>query len=517
MLRSIKNGCYVLLLLMSAAADVCAADEAAFDPSPWIEDLHQIRTAFAEKYANFEWAVFEREIDLSDLFARAEGQLRDAASDDEAKEAIDRLVGTLGDGHVRVRWAVSRSELGNTPTPPVQSDVCQMLGYDAAMSGDPLGPHIPGYQPLPHDTASEFPTGWILSAGQRVGVIRIGLFAPQGSPELCRSALSRLSIAPTASCDEQCAARVESAAYGIMSRDLAERIRALQLLGATTLLIDLTGNGGGSQWAEAAARIVSPFRLRSERRDFVRGQHWADHWESVARGLRQAENTASVADRVMLDHWAQQADRARAEANKGCSSAPFWSGQRPDCQWLGRGFYATGILAEADAAALREKSWGSLVFSPAEYDFEQAVWHGPILLLVDGRTGSAAEEFTAVLQDNRAAIVIGAPTAGAGCGHTDGGTPTTLTHSGDVLELPDCARIRLDGSNEVAGIDPDFVIGFRSKDGFHRKGLRLAAALPGGVAAASRLCKREHCNTRTRAANARALKPFTQRTSTAAP
>ena len=322
MLRGIKNGCCVLLLVMSVAADVCAA-AAAFDPNPWIEDLRQIRTAFSEKYANFEWAVFEREIDLSDLFAQAEGRLRDATGDEEAKEVVDRLMRTLGDGHVRVRWAVRRSGFRTTPTPLVRSDVCQRLGYDAAMSGDPLGPHIPGYQPLPNDIASEFPTGWILSARQRVGVIRIGLFAPQGSPELCRSALSRLSIEPNASCDEECAARVESAAYGIMSRDLAARIRALQRLGATTLLIDLTGNGGGSQWAEAAARIVSPFRLRSERRDFVRGQHWADHWESVARGLRGAESTASVADRVMLDHWAQQADRARAEANMGCSSAPF--------------------------------------------------------------------------------------------------------------------------------------------------------------------------------------------------
>ncbi len=279
-----------------------------------------------------------------------------------------------------------------------------------------------------------------------------------------------------------------------MSRDLAARIRALQRLGATTLLVDLTGNGGGSQWAEAAARMVSPLRLRSERRNFARGQHWADHWESIARDLRQAESTASAADRIMLDHWAQQADRARAEANTACSSAPFWSGQRPDCQWLSRGFYATGILAEADAAGLRKKAWGSLVFSPAEYDFEEAVWRGPIMLLVDGSTGSAAEEFTAVLQDNRSAVVIGAPTAGAGCGHTDGGTPTTLSHSGGILELPDCARIRLDGSNEVGGIDPDVVIGFRSTDGFRRKGLRLASALPRGVAAAVRLCKRERCN-----------------------
>ena len=94
---------------------------------------------------------------------------------------------------------------------------------------------------------------------------------------------------------------------------------------------------------------------------------------------------------------------------------------------------------------------------------------------------------------NKAAVIIGAPTAGAGCGHTRGGTPTTLTHSHGILELPDCARFRRDGSNEVRGIDPDILIGFRVTDGMGRKGLRAAAVLSRGVTAAVQLCEREHC------------------------
>jgi hypothetical protein len=474
------------LLVLVAASSAVRADTKTFDPQPWIDDLHQIRAAFAEKYANFEWAVFEREIDLSDLFTRTEARLRDATGDDEAKAAIDRLTRILGDGHVRVRWPAI------VPTPQAPSSVCQVLGYDGAMSGRALGPHIPGYHALSDEVAPEFPTGFIQSARQRVGVIRIGLFSPQGFPGLCAALLEKLSIAPNGACDQQCADRVESAAYRDMSRDLATRIRTLAKLGATTLLIDLTGNGGGSQWAEAAARIVSPVRLRSERRDFVRGQHWASHWESIAKELRQAQGEASEADRANIERWALQADRATAEATTSCSSEAFWSGRRPDCQWLADGFYATGLLGEGDAAALRKKPWGALVFSPAQYEFEEAVWHGPLLLLVDGGTGSAAEEFVAVLQDNKAAVVIGAPTAGAGCGHTDGGTPTTLTHSGGVLELPDCARIRLDGSNEVMGVDPEILVGFRSTDGLRRKGLRLAPVLPRGISAAVRLCDCGH-------------------------
>jgi hypothetical protein len=95
-----------LALVVIALVDGASANGPVqrYDADRWIEDLRAIRSALAEKYANFEWAVFEREIDLSDLFARTEARLREVASDVEAKAAIDRLTRILGDGHVRVRW-----------------------------------------------------------------------------------------------------------------------------------------------------------------------------------------------------------------------------------------------------------------------------------------------------------------------------------------------------------------------------------------------------------------------------
>ena len=91
-----------------------------------------------------------------------------------------------------------------------------------------------------------------------------------------------------------------------------------------------------------------------------------------------------------------------------------------------------------------------------------------------------------MLQDNRAAVILGAPTAGAGCGHTRGGLDTVLQHSGARLRLPDCARFRADGSNEVSGIDPDVLIGFRENDGPARRAKRLAVALPAALELARR-------------------------------
>lgn len=105
-----------------------------------------------------------------------------------------------------------------------------------------------------------------------------------------------------------------------------------------------------------------------------------------------------------------------------------------------------------------------MVFSPAQFPYHDGVWSGPLIVLVDGETWSAAESFAAVLQDNHAALIVGARTGGAGCGHTNGGTPTRLAHSGATLDLPDCVRFRADGSNEVRGILPDLVLATRGND-----------------------------------------------------
>jgi len=144
-------------------------------------------------------------------------------------------------------------------------------------------------------------------------------------------------------------------------------------------------------------------------------------------------------------------------------------------------------MMRSDSAQLHGKPWASLAFTPAKFKYSPGVWSGPLIVLVNGNTGSAAEEFTAVLQDNDAAVVMGAPTACAGCGHTDGGTPTTLHNSGGVLVIPDCAHFRADGSNEVMGIQPDVLVGLRSQDSRHRQALRVAAKLPEPVQSAFKL------------------------------
>ena len=71
----------------------------------------------------------------------------------------------------------------------------------------------------------------------------------------------------------------------------------------------------------------------------------------------------------------------------------------------------------------------------------------------------------------------------------DKGIGLTLTNSKAVLEVPDCARFRADGSNEVMGIQPDVPVAFGAVDGPHLRAERFLAKLPEAVERLSALKK----------------------------
>lgn len=92
-----------------------------------------------------------------------------------------------------------------------------------------------------------------------------------------------------------------------------------------------------------------------------------------------------------------------------------------------------------------------------QYEYQRP-FSGRLFIMQDERTASASEQFAALLLDNGVAQTIGKRTMGAGCGYTNGGNPVTLKHSGLVIRMPDCARLRADGTNEYEGIKPDYPV-----------------------------------------------------------
>ncbi|MDB5493322.1 MAG: hypothetical protein JWP86_659 [Phenylobacterium sp.] len=467
------------LCVVALAALLGAAPAEALDRAAWLRDLDQARAAVAGKYANLEWLARDRDVDVGRLFDQARRQIASSKSDAGARAAFDRLVRGMGDGHVEIRWPAA-DPAADPPAAP-----CAALGFGDRRIGKPLPAFATGYRAI--RGPEEFPAGLIRAGGRQVGVVRIDQFGPEPDPALCKAALQALAIPADRPCDDACERRMLAWLYGRLTQDFAATLHALRRAGAQTLVADLTGNGGGSEWAEAAARMVTPRRLTAERMGFVRSRHWTEKWARDAAVLRAAAARETGHDRAFLLKAAQAYDARRTAAATRCDGEPLFRKGRPACRWVVRGFFATGFVGAADPSRFRGKPWAGRIFSPSKYAYAEGVWRGPLIVLVNGGTWSAAEEFAAELQDNRAAVIMGAPTGGAGCGHTDGGDPTTLRNSGAVLLLPDCVRLRADGSNEVTGVRPDVAVDLHGHDGARRQAKLWAQKLPEAVRRASAL------------------------------
>jgi C-terminal processing protease CtpA/Prc len=104
-------------------------------------------------------------------------------------------------------------------------------------------------------------------------------------------------------------------------------------------------------------------------------------------------------------------------------------------------------------------------------------WRGPLYVLTNGSTYSAAEMFAATLQNNGAARVVGTRSGGDGCGFMIEGTAVTLPGSRLRVRMPNCVRLRSDGSNEVAGIAPDLPVQAREGESARARTERLIAEI----------------------------------------
>jgi len=477
------------LTLLAVPAVAQTPQAPAFDAEGWVSDLRQVREAMGSHYANLDWAVNEREAPLGQLFQVGEQRLRMARSDADAREVFERLEKFLGDGHVDFVWAQPPAGGAASGAGPDDRPPCDILGFKAdGRDGQAIATRLPGYQALEGD--SGFPAGIVEVDGRKVGVIRIAQMSAYAHPQACAAAFAAFSRPAGEPCDDDCLESLRVMAVDRVTEDLTARIRALRDAGAETLLVDLAGNGGGSEWTEVAVRLFSPIRLKSARVGFPRHPHWVERFARDEQRFTEAARGQSRADRTRLAQYRAVFTQARQEAAAPCDPAPWFTpGAKSDCAWLTTApLYATGPMAELDPS-IGGKPWAAEVFTPLTYRFEPGVWTGPLMVLVDHGTGSATEQFAAVLQDNAAAVIVGSPTSGAGCGHARGEIETVLKHSGARLRLPNCARLRADGTNEVGGVEPDVLIGFRQNDGPRNRIARLTAALPGAVAAAETQAK----------------------------
>lgn len=464
-------------IAVAAAALAGAAPALAFDREAWRKDFAQLKRELSVAYANLEWAVESRRMDLPSLASRAEDLLAKSTSDDEARRIFESFLGRFGDGHLRIRWPKPGAPAATAPAgEPAKTAArsCADLGYRRPRDEGLDLSAFPRYRKLATPESASFPAGVLETVGgKRLGIVRIALLMEGAFPEVCEQ------VHPVpAPCDAQCEARIESEVGRRIGAALAAQVRALRKEGVTAIAVDLTANGGGSDWAEAAARIVTAPGVVAPRMAFIRHPHWVEQFrmrlEDVERDLARPELPEGV--RPALEKARAAIRESARVAAEPCDRSAAWEG-RATCALVARepAWRSTGLLATRPAYDVSGLSADHVLDFLSRYGAPEGAWRGRLAVLVDGDTASAAELFAATLQDNRRATIIGAPTFGSGCGYTGGGIAIRLANSGAALKVPDCVRFRADGTNEVEGIVPDVLVPWRAGLSRHQ---RAARALP---------------------------------------
>jgi hypothetical protein len=433
-----------LLLLVGLAA---AAED------PWQRDHAALLDGLARHYSNFEDLLTERRLDLPALAARDRAALADASTDAERRRVFERLLRDLRDPHVRIDWAPAAA--GGGPGP-----VCDPELQRLATRPGVAFARLPGWRALVGADGSLFAAGVVAPPGRDpFGVLRLPIFIESAYAAACSHAAAALRMSASDSCDAACTERRDDLAAGFLNDALRRNVAALEAAGARRLVLDVTDNGGGSDWSESVARLLAG-RLQSARVAMLRHPAWLA-W--IDRQLA----SAGPAEAALLR-------RARTQVVQGCDLSAAWQDRE----------LALGLKTLPCHTLVADSGLHTLGMTDPGSGPAHGATRLPIVVLINDDTHSSAEQFAALLRDNRRARLVGAVSAGAGCGHFTGddGTAFKLPASGAVVHVPDCVRLRVDGSNERRGITPDRLLPWAPSDSAWQRAVKAATVLSSAAA-----------------------------------
>lgn len=237
------------LLIAALAAPAAAAPKPAsppFDRAAWQSDYARFKQALANGYANLDWQVDRRNFNLVGADKAITGMLDAADSDVAATLVFVKLVDAFKDPHLELRYGPAPGYATLLPRqsssqPVAAADLCKAAKYSPIKPATRL-PYAkaPGWTQL-----SEGP--FLAGTIGATGFLRIPAFGEDRYADACaRVARAGLEGRPL-----QLAVRAE------LNRQLAALIGQLKARGMTRLAIDVSGNGGGTEWAEEVAAMLS--------------------------------------------------------------------------------------------------------------------------------------------------------------------------------------------------------------------------------------------------------------------
>ena len=450
-----------------------------------------MKQALEIRYANLAWfGSPESGVDLPALDRRTLAAIQAAANDDDAGAALSAFVAAFHDGHF------SRLASPGPPAPekpprvpdPAYSpqnavDGCAALGYvvgDATEFSTPFE-SLPGFHLLSDGLSQPFRAGTLADGENRVrfGIVRIPVFE-ETHPALCMQAWPRSEVWDQSGKFKRGALR--NAAERLWYQSLADLLRKFKADGVTAVIVDVGNNSGGDDSGDIAARLFTDRPVHSSPLWMVQSAAAATpYFDEVLNDLHEvagsAGNSKELVDRTIAAFEAQKAKLSEDV----CSLSWVWRERRSwssqPCHRLLPAGTAGGPLGLLAPGSVGDARVAEALHWPARVESLRGAWTGPVYVLTDSKTYSAAEMFADVMQSNRIAKTVGIKTGGDGCGFMHNPGPLVLPHSQMRFRVPNCVRIKADGTDEVAGVSPDIPILPMEGENAKQRAVRLLGQL----------------------------------------
>jgi hypothetical protein len=488
---AIRSALCALALTGAAAAERAPK----FDPQPWLDDFSALKAGMEDRYANLAWfASPVGGVDLPALERQTRKALAAADSAGEARRIIQDFVAALGDGHFSTQPDDPPAGAAHAEPEAVKLDPDDPVNGCAALGYAPRGrigfslpfESLPGFQLQTDGVAKGFRAGILpVRPGVQLGIVRISEFRETGTIWACMEGWLALAKAHKA-IDEQ---SVQDAARDQWFHTMSAILHGFATAKVAAVVVDIGGNGGGDDQGDWLPRLFTSRPVHSAHMFVARSPVVAGFMDEQLGDLRKplpptADAAAHQAvDRAIAGFEAKKA----AMSTHPCDMSWVWREQRPwqpdaPCNRLVDAGAAAGSLDYLAPHTFAPDIAKRLYWAAVADDYIGA-WIGPVYVVTDNHSYSASELFASSMQFNHIAKTVGQRTGGDGCGFVTDIPPLVLPHSRMAFRVPNCVRLRADGSDEVAGVPPDLPVLPLKDESPRARAARAADIIAGDVGA----------------------------------
>ena len=476
----------LLFLTLSAIILYSCSSNVPEQNKLWLNDFEILKEEMVRGYANLKHASEKENMNLVELNDSTILKLRASKTKEEAQKIIKIFLRKFKDGHLRAsiieeKNITDESEIKEPvvdyPKSTEQDSIAlnKMDFEDKKLKTRISFDSISGYTPLSSKN-NPFSAGIIKSKNNKIGVLRIKIFMPYWFWETSKSVWKDYRKTFEGNCDGDCQWSFLQEVERKLTNKLIERIHEFKNEGISALMIDVSSNGGGTEWCNVVAQLFANKDLKHLNASFIKHEHWKNRLENHLKSIVIDLENPIIKNQLKkkLRKFKLLIEDLISKTDETCSANEVWEKHNTSCLELIKNPIVShlpfGISEDPQYSELESKQMLSLNrFS----SYEKKVYDGPLFIVQDRYSGSATEEFNSLLQANDPAVIVGENSYGAGCGYTNGGIKTDLNNIGLSVRMPDCARFMKDGRNEIYSIQPDIRVHWNKEESKFEKGEKI--------------------------------------------